>query len=102
MNALPKLLAGLALASLAFATGCAAETSEDVEATDEALTARRFTLSASTVEAMDGSLEGVTPAVRTADPGHTPDFYLSSSSALGPNGPLGAWGPLGALGPIGN
>src|SRR6185436_11517630 len=59
-------------------------------------------VSANTVEALHGDLDGVSPAVRTADPGHAPEMYLDKSSALGPLGPLGAWGPLGALGPVGD
>jgi hypothetical protein len=61
-----------------------------------------FAVTASSVQALNGSLSSVRPAVRTADPGHSPEFYLQPGSALGPAGPLGAWGPLGALGPVGN
>jgi hypothetical protein len=87
------------------ASACAADTAADAEAeaSDQDLTARRpFYVSATTVARLDGSLDRVTPPVRTADPAHMPDFYLQPSSALGPTGPISAWGPLGALGPVGD
>lgn len=62
----------------------------------------RWLVSASTIEALEGDLSSIEPAVEHADAYHSPDFYLSPSGPLGPAGPLGAWGPLGALGPIGN
>ena len=105
-----KLTALAALVTLSLAAGgCAAETAAEdgssaSAATDESdVTAKRaIVITASTVQALDGSLAGVSPAVRTADRGHTPESYLAASSALGPTGPLSAWGPLGALGPVGD
>ena len=106
---LTKLTTVAALAALSLvAIGCAAEeataadTSESAEQGQELTAKRAFYTSAKTAQALDGNLERVTPAVRTADPGHSPEDYLSPSSALGASGPLGAWGPLGALGPIGD
>src|SRR5262245_49663823 len=87
------------------AVACGGEGSDDPATPgDEAAvtSAAPFAITASSVEKMNGSLSGVTPAVRTADPGHMPEFYLSRDSALGPAGPISAWGPLGALGPVGD
>ncbi|MBZ4416724.1 hypothetical protein [Myxococcus sp. RHSTA-1-4] len=56
-------------------------------------------VSASSVEALNGSLSSVQPAVLTPSNAAS---YLSSSSALGYDGPLGPYGPLGMLGPIGD
>src|SRR5262245_29955169 len=63
---------------------------------------RRFAVTASSVEALDGDLSSLAPPCVTADPAHTCAFYLSSSSALGDYGPIGAYGPLGSLGPLGS
>lgn len=68
----------------------------------DAVATQSWAITASSVERLGGSLASVRPAVRTADPAHRPEFYLSPDSALGPAGPLGAWGPLGALGPVGS
>lgn len=96
-------LAFVSLVSIT-ASACASDATDDAaEASDQHLTSgTSFYVSASTVENLGGSLAGVTPAVRTADAAHKPEFYLDDSSALGPLGPLGAWGPLGALGAIGD
>ena len=62
----------------------------------------RLAVTASSVEALDRDLSSLTPPCRTADPGHSCEFYLSTGSALGDYGPLGAYGPLGSLGPLGS
>src|SRR5688572_22191841 len=61
----------------------------------------RIYVSAQTVDELRGDLSSLTPACRTADAGHSCEFYLSPGSALGDYGPLGAYGPLGTLGPLG-
>ena len=48
--------------------------------------AASFAITATSIEGLGGSLASVRPAVRTADPGHTPEYYLQPSSALGPEG----------------
>src|SRR5687767_4975191 len=48
-----------------------------------------WAITASSVEALKGSLASVRPAVRTADPGHTPEYYLDPATCLGPLGPIG-------------
>jgi hypothetical protein len=89
-----------------FAVACSSgsDSSSDDPGTNvpEVVSPRSFYLSASTVEALDERLDGVTPPVLTANAGHTPASYLGPASALGPVGPLSAWGPLGALGPVGD
>ncbi len=56
-------------------------------------------VSARSVEALNGSLASVAPAVVT--PYDAAD-YLDDDSALGYYGPIGSYGPLGMLGPIGD
>ncbi|MDB4965014.1 MAG: hypothetical protein JWN44_703 [Myxococcales bacterium] len=87
------------------AFGCSAR----IDATDsiadgkgDALTRRRYAITADAIDALGGRLASVRPTVRTADGAHDPADYLAASSALGSDGPLGAWGPLGVLGPIGD
>lgn len=104
------LLVLLGTLALVPACGGAAEEIEDdaplegaFAGADKADTAgARWAITASSVEALKGSLASVTPAVRTADAYHKPEYYLGRDSALGPAGPIGAWGPLGALGPVGD
>ena len=80
----------------------AADDGDPVAGKADGGTRRMFSMSATTVEKLGGSLDGVSPAVRTADAGHSAADYLASDSCLGALGPLGAWGPLGALGPVGD
>jgi len=61
--------------------------------------AQAMVVTASSVEALDGRLDSVKPAVRTPAGA---EIYLSPGSCLGSFGPLGAYGPLGMLGPIGS
>jgi hypothetical protein len=87
------LLAGCSGASAGATTG---------DEADQTSTTNWY-ISASTVEAMRGSLASVTPKIHPASNGFDdPESFLSQDSALGPAGPLSAWGPLGALGPIGD
>ena len=58
-----------------------------------------FYISASAIEAMNGSLSSVSPAVLT--PSNASD-YLDTGSSLGYYGPIGPYGPLGVLGPVGD
>src|SRR5262245_4687685 len=79
--------------------GCVSQAADDdsgdpADGKADGGTRREFSVSASTVEHLGGSLSGISPAVHTADAGHSPESYLDSSSCLGAEGPLGAWGPL--------
>jgi hypothetical protein len=61
-------------------------------------------VSAASVEALQGSLSTVSPAVNTTYPGDplTAADYLKPMGPLGHYGLIGPWGPLGVAGPIGD
>jgi hypothetical protein len=63
------------------------------------VSASDFYVSAKSVQALNGDLSSVSPAVLT--PSNASD-YLDSGSALGYYGPIGPYGPLGVLGPVGD
>jgi hypothetical protein len=84
------------------ASGCGSA-EEPAAVVGEAQAATRFFVSASTIEALDGSLASVKPAVEELFPADPllPEDYLKPMSCLGYYGPIGPWGPLGLLGPLG-
>ena len=97
----PSPLAVLALAGLL--TGCAQapQAPAAVQATRLAAqgAAAGWVVTASSVEALRGRVDAVSPPVPTP-PGAA--ALLGAASCLGPAGPLGAYGPLGTLGPLGS
>src|SRR5687768_15576743 len=82
--------------------GCSSA-DEPAAVVGEAQAATRFFVSASSVAALDGSLESITPAVQRLFPADplVPEDYLEPMSCLGYYGPIGPWGPLALLGPLG-
>lgn len=58
-----------------------------------------WAITSNSVQALNGSLASVSPAVSTPS---NAAGYLDSGSALGYYGPIGPYGPLGSLGPVGS
>src|SRR5262245_58544591 len=81
--------------------GCS---SPAVEQALDASEQRRFSVSASSVEALEGDLASVEPPIEALFPGDAlgPETYLKPMSCLGYYGPIGPWGPLALLGPVGD
>ena len=93
--------APLAVAAALALSGCGGE---DIASSGADATAlKRFYISASSVEALDRSLDSIEPAVEQLFPNDPlrPEDYLKPMSCLGHYGPIGPWGPLGLLGPVG-